>query len=107
MNSGVLVPAFVAAAAIGVRAIVGNNRAPYPYEYLSWAIVYGGIGMIGDSDFAQALAWGYLVAMLVAPTYADIWKQIPTGKAVPKGKNAGKNASPQPKGNRQGLPANG
>jgi len=86
MNTGILVPTTLAFGAISVRAIVGQNRAPYPYELLSWGIVYGAAGMIGESEpqFGQALAWGYLVATLIAPSYADIWKQIPTGKAVPK-----------------------
>lgn len=88
MNSGVLVPASLAFGALSVRAVVGHSRAPYPYELLSWGIVYGSAGLIGDSEpsFGQAMAWAYLVAMLVAPTYADIWKLIPTGKAVPKAK---------------------
>ena len=109
MKTGVLVPAGIAAGVIAVRAIVGNNRAPYPYEYMSWGLVYGFAGMIGTSEFGEALAWGYLVAMLTAPTFADIWKQIPIGKAVPKGKNAsgaataGKATAP----NAQGLPSHG
>lgn len=90
MNTGVLVPAFLAFGAISVRAIVGQKRAPYPYELLSWGIVYGSAGMIGESEpsFAQALGWGYLVATLVAPAYADIWKMVPTGSTVPDNKNA-------------------
>jgi hypothetical protein len=89
MNTGILVPAFLAAAAISVRAVVGSKRAPYPYELLSWGIVYGAAGMIGESEpsFGQAMAWGYLVATLVSPKYADIWKLIPTGSAVPQPKS--------------------
>lgn len=88
MNTGTLVPATLAFGAIAIRAIVGQKRAPYPYELLSWGIVYGSAGLIGESEpsFGQAVAWGYLVATLIAPSYADIWKQIPTGKAVPKPK---------------------
>lgn len=88
MNTGILVPTSLAFGALSIRAIVGHNRAPYPYELLSWGIVYGSAGLIGESEpqFGQALAWGYLVAMLIAPSYADIWKQIPTGKAIPKPK---------------------
>lgn len=103
MNTGVMVPAAIAAGVIGVRAIVGNKRAPYPYEYMSWAIVYGGIAVFGSSEFGEALAWGYLVAMLTAPTFADVWKQIPIGKGVPKGKPVAKT----PPANTQGLPATG
>jgi hypothetical protein len=107
MNSGVLVPATAAAGVIMVRAIVGQKRAPYPYEFLSWGIVYGGIGMIGDAGFSEAMAWGYLVAMLVAPSFADVWKLIPTGKAVPAAKNAAASVKAKANPNPQGLPATG
>lgn len=106
MKTGVMVPAGIAAGVIMVRAIVGNKRAPYPYEFMSWGLVYGAAGLIGTSEFGEAIAWAYLVAMLTAPTFADVWKQIPTGKAVPKGSGTGTaNAKPAP--NPQGLPANG
>jgi len=105
MKTGVLVPAFAAAGVITVRAVVGNKRAPYPYEFMSWALVYGGVAMIGTDDFAEALAWGYLVAMLMAPTFADVWKQIPIGKPVPKGSNTPANVPS--KTNPQGLPSTG
>lgn len=88
MNTGILVPTSLAFGVISIRAVVGQNRAPYPYELLSWGIVYGSAGLIGESEpsFGQAMAWAYLVAMLIAPASADIWKLIPTGKAVPKPK---------------------
>lgn len=104
MNTGVMVPAAIAAGVIGVRAVVGNKRAPYPYEFMSWAIVYGGIAAFGTSEFGEALAWAYLVAMLTAPTFADVWKQIPIGKGVPSGKGSAAAANPPA---TQGLPANG
>lgn len=108
MKTGVLVPAGIAAGVILVRAVVGNGRAPYPYEYMSWGLIYGAVGMFDDSGFGEALAWGYLVAMLTAPTFADIWKQIPTGKPVPKGKKSTGNATAKAgSANSQGLPATG
>jgi hypothetical protein len=72
VRGGVLVPAFLAAGIVGVRAVLGDKRAPYPYEYLSWLVVYGGIGMIPDDQAAQALAWAYLAAMLLAPSFANV-----------------------------------
>jgi hypothetical protein len=105
MNTGVLVPASIAAGVIAVRAIVGNKRAPYPYEYMSWALVFGGAGMIGDTGFGEAIAWGYLVAMLTAPSFADVWQQIPIGKGVPKGKSTA--GAAKANANPQGLPSQG
>ena len=80
MKSGVLVPAFLGAGIIGVRAVLGKHRAPYPYEYLSWLVVFGGIGMIpgDDSTFSATLAWGYLLAMLLAPSFADVLGMLQT-----------------------------
>lgn len=91
MQTGVLVPAFLAASVIAARAILGKNaRAPYPYEYLSWLVVYGGIGIVPDPQLAQTLAWGYLAAMVLAPGFADVVKLIEskfgagkTGPAAP------------------------
>lgn len=107
MRTGVLVPAGIAAGVIMARAIVGNKRAPYPYEFMSWGLVYGGLGVFGGNDFSEALAWGYLVAMLTAPTFADVWKQIPIGKPVPKGSGTTGAASASKPSAGQGLPASG
>jgi hypothetical protein len=85
MNTGVLVPAVLGGGIIVTRAVIGQKRAPYPYELLSWAAVFGAAGMIGESapQFGQMTAWAYLVAMLLAPSNADVLKLLPTGKAVP------------------------
>jgi hypothetical protein len=92
MRTGVLVPAFIAAGVVGARAVLGKQpRAPYPYEYLSWLVVYGAIGMVPDEDFAQALAWGYLLAMVLAPSFADVLKL--TGGLVGNSKPPGTSGS--------------
>ena len=66
----------LAAGVIAVRNILGKHRAPYPYEYLSWLVVYGGIGIIPDSQFSSALAWAYLGAIVLAPSFADVVAQL-------------------------------
>lgn len=81
-----MVPAALGAGIIAVRAVVGQKRAPYPYELLSWAIVFGAAGLVGESapQLGKVTAWAYLTAMLLAPSNANVLKLIPTGKAVPQ-----------------------
>lgn len=95
MRTGVLVPAFLGAGIIGVRAVLGKKRAPYPYEYLSWLVVFGGAGMLpDDGHLAEALAWGYLLAMLLAPSFADVLAMFQTAKqTAPPGSGAGSSRS--------------
>lgn len=84
MKNGVLVPAFLAAGIIGARAVLGHKRAPYPFEYLSWLVVYGGIGMLpDDGSFSEAMAWGYLLAILLAPSFADVLARLQSAKQTP------------------------
>lgn len=87
-NTGVIVPAFLGAGIVVSRAVLGNKRAPYPYELLPWAVVFGGIGIVtGGSEeaieFGEIVAWGYLVAMILAPSFANVLNLIPASKNTP------------------------
>lgn len=86
MKTGILVPAFLGAVVIGARAVLGKKRAPYPYEYLSWLVVFGGAGMLPDDGrLGEATAWGYLLAMVLAPSFADVMKMFQTAKQTAPG----------------------
>lgn len=81
-----LVPAFLAVAIVGGRAILTDHRAPRPYELGSVAIVYGAAGLLGELDprLAGAVGWAYLVALLLAPKSADVLGAVAGGlKAAP------------------------
>jgi hypothetical protein len=79
----IILPATLAVAIVTARALSAKtHRMPYPYEYASVAVIYGGAGLVGElSDgVGAAVAWGYLVALVLAPSSANLLTMF--GKAV-------------------------
>ena len=70
----VLVPAALAVGIVSARSVVSDQRLPYPYELLSVGIIYGGAGLIGNASepLGNTVAWAYLVALILAPSQANL-----------------------------------
>lgn len=93
--SGVVLPAAIAITIVTARSLASKtHRMPYPYEYGSTAIIYAGAGLLSEASpqLGAAVAWGYLVALILTPSSADLLslvggglKAAPTNKATPAG----------------------
>lgn len=70
---GVLLPTALAALLISGRAIATDQRAPYPYELVSAAVIFGLCGLLASANepLGTAVAYGYLVALTVSPKTAN------------------------------------
>jgi hypothetical protein len=79
--ASVLVPAALATGIVSARAVVSDHRLPYPYELLSVAIIYGAAGLISDAapTVGAAIAWAYIVALVLAPSEANLLNLVGSG----------------------------
>ena len=66
---------------VSARAVIDDQRIPYPYELLSVGIIYGGAGLLhsANEDLGVAVGWAYLVALILAPKQADILNLFASG----------------------------
>lgn len=95
----IVLPASLAAIIITARALAsGTHRMPYPYEYGSMAVIYGGAGLLSEvsSELGAAVAWGYLVALVLAPSSADLLNMLGGNLKAPPGTSTGGSNQPQP-----------
>lgn len=95
----ILLPASLAAIIITARALAAKtHRMPYPYEYGSMAVIYGGAGLLSEvsSELGAAVAWGYLVALVLAPSSADLLTLVGGNLKAPPGTATGGANTPQP-----------
>lgn len=76
MTAGsILLPAAGAIAIVTARSLASKtHRMPYPYEYGSVAVIYGGAGLLAEASppLGAAIAWGYLVALILTPSSANL-----------------------------------
>jgi hypothetical protein len=96
--STIVLPASLAAIIITARALTaGTHRMPYPYEYGSMAVIYGGAGLLSEvsGELGAAIAWGYLVALLLAPSSSDLLGLVGGNLKAPPGATGGVQ-NPQP-----------
>lgn len=87
-QSSIVVPFGLAVALITGRSLASQDRRmPRPYEYGSAGVIYFGAGLIGMASppLGTAIAWGYLVALLLAPTSAQFLQTITGGVKAPPG----------------------
>lgn len=72
--SSILVPAALAVGIVSARSVANDQRFPYPYELLSVGIIYGGAGLLSNASepLGTAVAWAYLVALVLAPAQANL-----------------------------------
>ena len=77
----ILVPAALAVMIVSARSVMDEQRIPYPYELLSVGIIYGAAGLIGNANdtLGSAVAWAYLVALILAPKQANILNLFASG----------------------------
>lgn len=85
-TSTIVLPAGIAAVIITARSLASkSHRMPYPYEYASMAIIYAGAGLLAEANggLGAAVAWGYLVALVLTPGSADLIKLVGGGLKPP------------------------
>jgi hypothetical protein len=92
---GILTPAFLAVGIVSFRSVTSSQRIPYPYEFLSVAVIYGGAGLLAelDSRLGAVVAWGYLVALVLAPKQANLLTDISSGIKTYTGTGPNQNPS--------------
>ena len=81
-------PAVLATALVTGRSLASKDqRMPRPYEYGSVAVIYAAAGLVGEAapQIGTAIAWGYLVALLLVPTSASFLNLITGGIKSPPG----------------------
>lgn len=92
-------PASIAAIIITGRSLASSShRMPYPYELASMAIIYAGAGLLGEAspELGTAVAWGYLVALILTPSSVDLLNIVQGG--VAKRGSAPSLGAPTPQG---------
>lgn len=79
--ASILIPATAAVAIVSGRAIATDHRAPRPYELASVAIIFTGAGLLADANPALggAVAYAYLIALLLRPSTADFFSKFSGG----------------------------
>lgn len=79
--ASILIPATAAVVIVSGRAIADAHRAPRPYELASTAIVFTGAGLLADFNPALggAVAYAYLIALLLRPSTADFFSKLSGG----------------------------
>jgi hypothetical protein len=85
--SNIVVPFGLALTLIVGRSLTSpQRRMPRPYEFGSAGVIYMGAGLaaMASAPLGTAIAWGYLVALLLAPTSADFIQTLAGGvKSAP------------------------
>lgn len=73
-----------------------QQRMPRPYEYGSAAVIFGLAGLLGEANaqLGMTVAWGYTVAVLLAPNSAQFLTTLTGGVKSPPGTAAQKGAAP-------------
>ena len=86
-SPSIVVPFGLAVVLITGRSLTSPaQRMPRPFEYGSAAVIYMGAGLVGMASppLGTAIAWGYLVALLLVPTSASFIQTIAGGvKSAP------------------------
>lgn len=98
-GSSIFVPFTIAVVLIAGRSLASKQqRMPRPYEFGSAGVIYVGAGLVGQASppLGNAIAWGYLVALLLAPTSADFLHTIAGGvKSAPGSTSSQQRAATQ------------
>lgn len=85
----IVVPFGLAVLLITGRSLAAPKgwRMPRPYEYSSAGVIYAGAGLLGMASppLGTAVAWGYLVALLLAPNSANFLTTVAGGIKSPPG----------------------
>lgn len=88
-RSNVIVPFVLASILIFGRSLASQERRmPRPYELGSAGVIYMGAGLVGSASppLGTAIAWGYLVALVLVPSSSQFLTTITGGlKTAPPG----------------------
>lgn len=96
----IAVPFGLATVLIVGRSLTSQQkRMPRPYEFGSAGVIYIGAGLVGmaSEPLGKAIAWGYLVALLLVPSSANFINLLAGGvKSAPGSTSQQQRAATQP-----------
>jgi hypothetical protein len=80
----IILPATIAVAILFARQLASKTaQMPRPYQLAGAGIIYTGAGLLSEANegMGMAVAWGYLVALILAPGSSDLLGLIGGGVA--------------------------